>query len=396
MKKFYLLLIFSLAAFTSQAQTFQWGTAEWNIQDNWVFNDIVDYENTRVVLTYPNPANYKLTFLNVVAVACNIFVDDATEPVEFKATAQASTAVDISYPFVEGHKYRIVTTGSALVQANLATYTTDTLSMNSDSYSISFSILGPELVNTFDVEGTMSLAITDQNWDLTYSLLDVNAIKESLGISDISEATIYGLQSNGSYVPYEYYGPGYFDGWRDADGDYTLWSGGYNHFAGHNAYPAVYSIKITEDADSIYYFFYDYWKEYDPEDSGETGGSGMQGKQRAPKTSYNSIIWDWDNGDGTITQYNRLYRVDEGKDYKGSYLIKADKKYVLINATMHFVSIDDYNAHINNLSSEGKQIVSTEYYTLSGARTSQPQHGLNIVKNRFADGSVKATKIFVK
>ena len=397
MKKF-LLLLLVLTTINANAQTFEWGTAEWNIQDGWVFNDIVDYQNTKVILTYPNPKNYKLTFLNVIAVDCDVFVDDATTPVEYRASAQASTQVDINYPFIEGHKYKIVTKGSALVQANLATYSTDTLSLNSDSYSISFSILGPELVNTIDVEGTMSLAITDQNDPITASVLDVEAIKQDLGISDISQATVYGLQKDGSYVPYEYYGPGYFDGWRDADGDYTNWGGGYNHFTGHNAYPAVYCMKINEAADSITYFFYDYWKEYDPDDSGETGGSGMggNGKFRAPETSYNSIIWDWDNGDGTITQYTRMYRVNEGQDYKASFVITANKKYVQINATMHFVSIDDYNAHINSLSSDGKQPVATEYYSLSGARIAKPQPGLNIVKNRYNDGTTKAVKVFVK
>ena len=135
-----------------------------------------------------------------------------------------------------------------------------------------------------------------------------------------------------------------------ADGEYTLWGGGYNTYAGHNAYPAVYCIKITPQADSIYYFFYDYWKLYDPNDPGEQGGSGIvQSRNRAPETSYHTILWDWDNGDGTTTTYTRFYRCDEGKDYKASFAVVANKRMVRIDATLHFVSQDDYAAYLNAL-----------------------------------------------
>ena len=256
------------------------------------------------------------------------------------------TDIVISYPFVEGHKYRLVTTSTVLAQANLATLSTDTLSISTDSYSISFSIKGPELVKTIDVEGTMALTITSQDYDLTYSLLDADGIKQALGISDISEATVYGLNGNGSYNP-NYIDP--FDGWRDADGEYTVWGGGAGggvyELLGHNPYPAVYSIKISEKADSIYYYFYDYWTEYDPNAADSIGGGTIQqAPRRAPETHYHNMVWDWDNGDGTITQYTRRWRCDEGSDYKAAFAIIANKKMVRINATLHFVSQEEYAA----------------------------------------------------
>jgi len=330
------------------AQTFEWGTATWNIQDGAIYESVDDLNTEGIVLTYPNPANFALTFLNILAVDYNLYVDDDPEPVKASASAQAGTAVKFDYNYVEGHRYKIETTGAHLAQANLATYTTDTLTIDKTTYTISFIVKGPELVKTIEVEGTMALTIVDQNNQLTYSLIDTNDVAQALDIEDLSQAQIYGLNVNGSYNPYF---SDYYDGWRDADGEYTIWSGGYNTYAGHNAYPAVYCVKLTPKADSVYYYFYDYWKEYDPEADESTGGTGMQSRNRAPETSYNKILWNWDNGDGTTTTYERLYRTDEGKDYMASFAIIANKKMVRINATLHFVSQDDYAAYLNKQNS---------------------------------------------
>ncbi len=119
--------------------------------------------------------------------------------------------------------------------------------------------------------------------------------------------------------------------------------------------PAVYSIKINETCDTIKYYFYDYWKEYNPEESDTMGGSGIvtpvksrvpavAGIRKAPDTHYNYVIVDWyDEENDTTYQYRRNYRCDVGSDYKASFVVKTIDKYVLINATMHFVSIEDYN-----------------------------------------------------
>lgn len=328
----------------ASAQSFEWGTATWNIQDGTVYDGVDQLNAEGIVLTYPNPTDYTLTMLNMIAVDYNLFVDDDTEPIQLTASARGVTAVNFDYGYVEGHRYKIETTGATLVQVNLATFSADTLTTDDTSYSISFVVNGPELVKTIEVEGTMALTIVDQNTQLTYSTLDTQEIAQALGIDDLSQAQVYGLNLNGSYNPYH---AEYFDGWRDADGEYTLWNGGYNTYAGHNAYPAVYCIKITPQADSIYYFFYDYWKLYDPNDPDTQEGSGVQSRRKAPETSYHSILWEWDNGDGTTTTYTRFYRCDEGKDYKASFAIVANKRMVRIDATLHFVSQEDYAAYQN-------------------------------------------------
>ena len=350
MKKNLLTLFLTLATiFSASAVDFQWGTATWNINDGRVYEDITDLNIEGIVLTYPNPANYTLTFFHMIAVSYDLYVDDATEPIHTSASAQMSTAVSFDYPWVEGHKYKIVTTGAALAQANIATYTTDTLSQNSDSYTISFTINGPELVKTIEVEGTMSLSIVDQEWQKTYSLIDTLAICQALGVNDMSDVETYGLNPNGSYNP-NYIDP--FDGWHDADEGFTVWSGnaggGVYSLLGHNPYPAVYGIKLSQTQDSVFYYFYDYWRDYDPDEPSEVPGSGTGIKKRAPETNYQNIVWDWDNGDGTTTKYTRSYRAEEGKDYHASFAFLANRKYVLLNATLHFVSQEAYAEYIAN------------------------------------------------
>ena len=359
MKKLLLLLLVCVASsLVASAQIkFEWGTPSWNIEDGWTFDSYEDYEQTGVILTYPNPTNYTLTFFQMLAVEYLVYKDDVEVPDTAYSSARQDVAIRLSYDFLEGHSYKVVTTGAALAQANIATYTTDTLTQNSDSYQISFTIKGPELVKTINVEQNMSLAIENQDDPLTFSLIDVNEVLAALEIPSISDAAIFGLQANGAYVSSEWYGNETyksFDGWRDADGNYTTWGGGYNYLVGHNAYPAVYSIKLNETCDTVKYYYYDYWREYNPEESDTMGGSGIvtpvksrvpavAGPRRAPETHYNYVIVDWyDEENDTLYQYRRNFRCDEGSDYKASFVVKTNEKYVLINATMHFVSVEDY------------------------------------------------------
>lgn len=343
MRKLLLTLSALLLTLGLSAQTFEWGTATWNIENGKVFGGIDELSAQGVTLTYSNPNAFFLTPLNIVEVEYNLFIDDTTEAIQSSATAQGDVTVTFNYPFVEGHKYKIVTTKSKLVTINIATRTEETVSESNDSYTISFTVQGPELVKTIDVEAYQALTIVDQNAQLTYSLIDTLEVLNVLGANSTGELVIYGLNKNGSYN--SYFGENWYDGWRDADGEYTKYNGGWDQIAGHNAYPAVYSIKISNRADSVYYYFYDYWKEYSDGDTGTVDGSTVNGsRKRAPETSYNSIIWEWDNGDGTTTKYTRSYRVDEGKDYKASFAIIANKKYVQVNATLHFVSQEDYAA----------------------------------------------------
>ena len=233
---------------------FEWGTATWNTEDGIVYDGIAEFNAAGLALTYPNPTGFNLTFLHIIAVEFDIFVDGNETPVKSVSTAQGSNIVTVEHPFVEGHTYKLVSTRSLLAQANLATYTTDTLSVNTDSYSISFTIKGPELQKTIDVEAYMSLAITNQEYDKTVSKVDVADICATLGINDISEAVMHPLSPNDSYCDHMET----FDWWRDADGEFTLYNGGWNPIFGHNAYPAVYCIKTNAAADSVTYYFYDY------------------------------------------------------------------------------------------------------------------------------------------
>lgn len=396
MKKILLTFIVALTAITGlQAQTFEWGPATWNIQDGRVYEDVEELNAEGIKLTFPNPTGFTLTFLNIIAVDYDLFVDDAAEPIKEVATGQGTTEVPIRYSFVEGHKYKIVTTGAVLAQANLATFTTDTVTSTKDSYTISFEVKGSELVKTYEVEGTQSLAIVDQNTELTFSLLNTAEIVSLLGIEQISEALVYGLNLNDSYNTL--HGPDYYDGWRDADGEYTLWNGGWDAGHGHNAYPAVYSIKINETADSIFYFFYDYWTVYDPDQPDQIDGSGTgestpaTARFRAPETTFNSTLWEWKDDEGNTIVYNRRYRVSEGQDYKASFAIVANKKLVRINATLHFVSQEDYAAYLEQVAGVVVPSVNVSapaaVYTLSGQRVPGVTRGISLVRN--SDGTVK-------
>ena len=51
---------------------------------------------------------------------------------------------------------------------------------------------------------------------------------------------------------------------------------------------------------------------------------------------------------------------------------------------------------IRSIDVNGLKIAGREYYNVSGARISQPQKGVTIVKNIMSDGSIKTTKIYVK
>lgn len=389
MKHLLLTALLVFATIATQAQiTFKWGKATWNIENGRVYENIEEFDANPVTLTYDNPAGYTLTMFNIVAVDYDIYIDGATEALHEVATKQQGTDVTLTYDFLEGHDYRIVVKGALLAKINIATYTTDTLTRNSDQYSISFRINGPEIVNTYKYEATMSLDIVDQNTDLTYSEVDVKSICADLGISDITEAKFIGLNPNGSYnkaFTAPEYGYDFWDGWRDADGSYTNWWGSdgaqYRNLLGHQPYPPVYCIKFNETCDSIFYFYYEsQWQEYNPDDPGTVPIVGGEvkgnGPRRAPDTHYNSIVWDWTNEDGTITQYVRHYRVDPGCDYGASFIFKTAEKAVVVNATMHFEGDEPDNISTLNESLTNKNIA---IYDISGVRKQSLVKGINII-----------------
>lgn len=408
MKKLLLTSLLALAAITTQAQIqFEWGTASWNIENGRVYENILEYNASPAVLSFPNPTGYTLTFFDIVVVHYDIFMDDATTPIHASSMSQGSTEVALDYPFVEGHDYRIVTTEEQLCHIILATYSTDTLSTCTDSYTISFRINGPELVKTYDYKAIMSLAILNQEEQLTFSELDTEDICATLGISDITEAKLIGLNANGSYnnaFISDEYGYDVYDGWHDADGDFTFWLNYDNqerrNLIGHQPYPAVYCMKINETCDSIKYYYYDSWKEYNPDDPGEVpivGGDGnvkQRAPHRAPETHYYKVVWDWEEEDGTIKQYTRSYRCDEGSEYHASFIFKTEEKAVKVNATMLFVSIEDYESTLTGIANPQYKTTAkpNTLYNIAGMRQNTLTKGLNIV----VDGDGLTRKVLVK
>lgn len=376
-----------------QAQTWQWGQATWNIPDGKVYEDINDLNGDGIVLSFPNPANFVLGFFDALGLDYNIYVDDATEPIEASASVRQGTDIVLDYDYVEGHSYRIVTTSATLVRANIATRITDTLSINQeDSYTIRFSINGPEVVKTIDVEGTMALTIVDQTYFPTFSLIDTPSICEALGIASIDEAELYGLNPNGSLNAY-FFDPR-FDFWRDDKGNLTVYSGGAGggvyDVLGHNPTFPAYCIKLNETVDTIRYYFYERWSEYTPDEPTEVPGTGFA-KHRA------SVVWDWEwtdeDGNPQVTQYKRSYHVDEGQDYKAGFAIKANKKVVFINATLHFVSQETFAQYLETgvEAVEAAPVAADGIYGLNGERRQTLQKGLNIVRK---NGEVK--KVLVR
>ena len=62
---------------------------------------------------------------------------------------------------------------------------------------------------------------------------------------------------------------------------------------------------------------------------------------------------------------------------------------------------DEYNAYITgienvNTTNKSQQVVRTEVYNLNGLRTSNAGKGISIVKEIYADGSVKTKKVIRK
>lgn len=403
MKHLLLTTALLLAAVATQAQVqFEWGTASWNIENGRVYENINEYDADPATLIFPNPTGYAFV-ANIIGVDYDIFIDDATTPIKDVASVMNSASVALTYDFAEGHDYRVVVTQSLLAKLNFVTYSTDTVSINTDQYSVSFRINGPEIVNEYNYEASMSLAIMDQEAELTFSEVDLASICKDLGINDITEAKFIGLNPNGSYnktFTSPNYGYDIWDGWHDADGSYTNFWGAdgqvYRNLLGHQPYQPVYCIKFNETCDTIKYYFYDQWREYDPDDTGETPIVGNEVKakapRRAPDTHYNSVIVDWDNGDGTTTKYTRSYRVDPGSDYSAHFMFKVEQKAVLVHATMHFVA-SEYDPVIDGIASANKAARHDKrIFGLSGARQQSLKKGLNIV----IDETGTARKILVR
>ena len=147
---------------------------------------------------------------------------------------------------------------------------------------------------------------------------------------------------------------------------------------------------MNETADTVSYYFYDYWTIIDPEAGDNPGGGSIV--TRAPQTVYSSDTVAWENEDGTITYYRRSWRVVEGEDYVSEVMYVANGKSVILRATLHFVTEEEWNEKTAITEAKAEATGITEYFSISGARLNALQQGINIV--RYPDGTVR--KVFVK
>ena len=70
----------------------------------------------------------------------------------------------------------------------------------------------------------------------------------------------------------------------------------------------------------------------------------------------------------------------------------ANGKSVILRATLHFVSEEEWNEKTAITEAKAEVTAITEYFSISGTRLNALQQGINIV--RYPDGTVR--KVFVK
>lgn len=83
-----------------------------------------------------------------------------------------------------------------------------------------------------------------------------------------------------------------------------------------------------------------------------------------------------------------IYLVFRHYDCTGQYVLRLDDLFVFTN--------DKYNElGIGSLDSD-KNVISREYYTIDGVRTTVPGKGVSVVREGMKDGSVKVQKVIIK
>lgn len=92
------------------------------------------------------------------------------------------------------------------------------------------------------------------------------------------------------------------------------------------------------------------------------------------------------NTDGT---YN-IIKAKYGTPYMWDFHIDSSTKDIAISP---IIVTDDIPDAISNIRADKKQIISTEYFTLSGAKISHPNDGIFIKRIKYKDGSSKSLKI---
>lgn len=65
-------------------------------------------------------------------------------------------------------------------------------------------------------------------------------------------------------------------------------------------------------------------------------------------------------------------------------------------ATLNVVYGEGVTSGIAGVEASGAEVVSTEYFSLSGTKLARPQSGVNIVRQKMSDGTVKTSKVMIK
>lgn len=65
-------------------------------------------------------------------------------------------------------------------------------------------------------------------------------------------------------------------------------------------------------------------------------------------------------------------------------------------ATLDIKEGEKFTTGINRAVADNAQVTATRYFTPSGMEISQPQSGLNIIKEKLSDGTVRARKVMVR
>lgn len=73
-----------------------------------------------------------------------------------------------------------------------------------------------------------------------------------------------------------------------------------------------------------------------------------------------------------------------------------DEVRAYAGATLNVVYGEGVTTGITGVTASDAEVVATEYYSPAGIRLAQPQGGINIVRQRMSDGTVKTTKVIMK
>ena len=91
--------------------------------------------------------------------------------------------------------------------------------------------------------------------------------------------------------------------------------------------------------------------------------------------------------------YNEIIPMDLNKAVINVFIIN-NKTHGIVNANK--LNIGEYLAGVKNVVDSNAEVVTTEYYDLSGRRINNPQNGIFIKADKLSDGNIRTSKVVVK